>query len=87
MDQLGRCHPYGDAPSDPERNEIHREKDDQARIPAPLVFNEQSDEIRQYVTSCHQSQEPNDKSHLDFPLVRVAPDDCHGCWAQLRELR
>jgi hypothetical protein len=47
-DQLGRCHPYGDAPSDPERNEIHREKDDQARIPAPFVFNEQSDKIRQY---------------------------------------
>src|SRR5258708_4816169 len=63
-DQFGRCQPYGKTPSDPERDEIHREKDDQARIPAPFVFNEQSDEIRQYVTCCHQSQEPNDKSHL-----------------------
>jgi hypothetical protein len=63
-DQLRRCHPYGKTPRHPERNDIHREKDYQARIRTPFIFNEQTDEIRNYVTCCHQTQEQMIRSML-----------------------
>ena len=63
-----------------------------ARKTTKLVYPPRSpNEIRQYVTCCHKSQEPNDKSHLDVPPVElhrmISPTDCHGWRARLPELR
>jgi hypothetical protein len=66
----------------PERDRIHREKDDQTRIRAPLILDQKPNEISQHITCCHQGQEPKDKNHL-ISLSQSCPDSSPAYSARL----
>src|SRR5262245_30268665 len=66
------AHPHREQPGHPEGPKIQRQEHDEARIGAPLVLDEEPDEIGDDIAGEHEADEVDDERH-DSLLCRLAP--------------